>query len=307
MPPKLTIYRGLPASGKSTLAKKKVQELLEQGIKAINIDRDIFRLVNGFGIEPTGEFENVITAAQRAIMKQGFLKGWHVIESSTNLRVSYIKEMIEVAEFYGVEVEIIDVNVPIETCIVRDVTRANQGGHYVGEEAIRGIAKRFMPKGKFPAVPKANPPIEAEPYIPDITLPTAIIVDIDGTVAEMEGRSPYDYTLVSTDKPKQWVIDRVREANMLGHKIIFMSGREATCVEDTHAWITKYISIEHFELYMRAAGDTKRMDAIVKIELFDKYLRSFYNVLYCIDDRTQVINAYRAMGLNVMDVAGNPF
>lgn len=33
----------------------------------------------------------------------------------------------------------------------------------------------------------------------DTSLPPAIIVDIDGTLANMEGRSPYDYTRVMED------------------------------------------------------------------------------------------------------------
>lgn len=303
---KLILFRGLPGSGKTYQAKEIVQKELAAGRKAINLDRDQIRLANGFGVAPTGDFENVITEMQRAQIKHGLRKGWTVIESSTNLRSSNLKQLIELGEHYGAGVEVIDVDTPIELCIERDEARKLEGGHYVGEKAIRDIAARFLSKGKFSAVPKLKPAATAEPYVADIDKPKAILVDIDGTVAEIDGRSPFTYTLVSTDKPKKWVIDRVRDAYKHGIHIIFMSGRPDSCFADTEKWIDRQVGISYFDLFMRPAGDG-RQDAVVKLELFDKHVRHNYNVLYCLDDRKQVIEAYRSIGLNVLDVAGHDF
>jgi predicted kinase len=306
MPGKLTIFRGLQGSGKSTEAKRLVQTLLSLGITAINIDRDMFRLADGFGVAPTGSHEDAISDTQRAIIENGLLQNWNVIESSTNLNAKFLKVLVKLGASCGAEVEIIDVHTPIEICIERDENRRLAGGHFIGEKVLRDFAKRTMPNGKFPPKPKLPEPVSGTLYVAPLGKPRAIIVDIDGTVAEVDGRSPYDYTLVSTDKPKQWVIDLVEGAARNGETIIFMSGRDSMCRQDTLDWIRKYTDVTDFKLYMRAEGD-ERMDAIVKLELFNKHIRDNYDVLYCVDDRAQVIRMYRSIGLNVLDVAGHTF
>lgn len=306
MPGKLTIFRGLQGSGKSTQARQLVQTLLSVGITAINIDRDMFRLADGFTVAPTGVHEEAISSTHQAIIENGLLQNWVVIESSTNLNNKFLKQLVKLGANCGAEVEIIDVDTPLEVCIERDEARRLDGGHFVGEKVLREFAKRTMPNGKFPPKPKLPESVSGTLYVAPLDKPDAIIVDIDGTVAEVDGRSPYDYTLVSTDKPKQWVIDLIRGAYANGEKIIFMSGRDSMCYKDTIEWIIKYVGINTFKLLMRAEGD-QRMDAVVKLELFNKHIRDNYNVKYCVDDRAQVIRMYRSIGLNVLDVAGHTF
>jgi predicted kinase len=305
MPGKLIVMRGLPASGKTTLARDLVQRLLAAGRTAINLDRDMFRVANGFGVAATGDFEQVISKQQQLLITNGLLAGWTVIESSTNLNAKFLKELVKLATHCGAEVEIKDIDTDFNVCIERDENRRISGGHFVGADVIRNFAAR-MPKGKFPPKPKLPEVVKGEAYIPDLSKPRAIIVDIDGTVAEVNGRSPYDYTLVSTDKPKQWVIDLIGGIYKNGEKVIFMSGRDSMCRADTIYWIRKYVGVPTFELYMRAEAD-QRMDAIVKLELFNEHIRNNYNVLYCVDDRRQVIDMYRSIGLSVLDVAGHNF
>jgi predicted kinase len=307
MPGKLTIFRGLPGSGKSTEAQRLVQTLLSAGITAINIDRDMFRLANGFSVAPVATFEETISDTERAIIENGLLQNWNVIESSTNLNNRFLKSLVKLGTNCGAEVEIIDVNTPLDVCVERDENRRLVGGHFLGEEVLRAFAARVMPNGKFPPKPKLPEVVNGAPYVPDINRPSAIIVDIDGTVAEVDGRSPYDYTLVSTDKPKQWVIDLIQGAWVNSEQVIFMSGRDSMCRLDTVKWINRYVGENiDYKLYMRAEGD-QRMDAIVKLELFNKHIRHNYNVRYCVDDRAQVIRMYRSIGLNVLDVAGHTF
>lgn len=306
MPGKLTIFRGLPGSGKSTEAQRLVQTLLSVGITAVNIDRDMFRIAGGFGVAPAGSFEEVISSIQRAVIENGLMHNWVVIESSTNLNARFLKELIKIGTNCGAEIEIRDVNTSLEVCIERDENRRLAGGHFLGESVLRDFAKRVMPNGKFPPKPKLPEAISGTLYVAPLDKPDAIIVDIDGTVAEVDGRSPYDYTLVSTDKPKQWVIDLVEGAERNGELVILMSGRDSMCRPDTIKWIRSNTNLTAFKLYMRAEGD-QRMDAIVKLELFNQHIRDNYNVKYCVDDRAQVIKMYRSIGLNVLDVAGHTF
>jgi len=57
---------------------------------------------------------------------------------------------------------------------------------------------------------------------------------------------------------------------------------------------------------MRQAGD-KRRDSIVKLELFDRHVRDYYDIAFVLDDRQQVVDAWRVIGLTVFQVAPGDF
>ncbi len=140
-----------------------------------------------------------------------------------------------------------------------------------------------------------------KPYVPDPSLPTAVVVDIDGTLAHMNGgRSPYDYTKVSQDTLDENVGNLVRVLSDANYKIIVLSGREASCRLDTVDWLTSH-RIPFDCLFMRKTGDNRR-DSIIKYELFDQYIRPNYNVVGWIDDREQVVQMARNLGIKVYQV-----
>jgi hypothetical protein len=57
---------------------------------------------------------------------------------------------------------------------------------------------------------------------------------------------------------------------------------------------------------MRKTGD-HRPDYIVKNEIFDQRIRDNFNVLGAFDDRDQVVDMYRKMGITVFQVAPGNF
>jgi hypothetical protein len=70
----------------------------------------------------------------------------------------------------------------------------------------------------------------------------AIIVDVDGTLADMRGvRSPFEWDKVLQDKPHLDVIDLVKDlASLKKYKIIITTGRDGICEQDTVTWLRKY-------------------------------------------------------------------
>jgi hypothetical protein len=70
-------------------------------------------------------------------------------------------------------------------------------------------------------------------------------------------------------------------------------------------WLNKYVT-PIGSLTMRKTGD-RRPDYIVKRELFDTHIRNRYNVIVAFDDRQQVVNMYRDLGITVLQVAEGLF
>ena len=87
---------------------------------------------------------------------------------------------------------------------------------------------------------------------------------------------------------------------------MFLSGRTDACRTATHQWLLKHVGVPFQGLYMRAAGDMRK-DAIVKRELFDRHIRDSYDVTCVLDDRDQVVAAWRELGLTCLQVAPGNF
>jgi hypothetical protein len=132
------------------------------------------------------------------------------------------------------------------------------------------------------------------------------MVDIDGCVALMAGRSAYDETRVHEDRPNPPVIAAVRAMYGAGHAVIFCSGRTDGCRPATEKWLAEHVAIPYAALHMRAAGDMRK-DAVVKREIFDCHIRGQWDVTCIFDDRDQVVAAWREIGLTVMQVAPGDF
>ena len=140
-------------------------------------------------------------------------------------------------------------------------------------------------------------------------MPQVVIVDIDGTVALRLGekpRKPYAFNRVSEDAPNPPVISVVHALAQVGHKIVFVSGRDEVCRTDTLTWLKRHVGLEDVELYMRKAGDSRR-DSTVKRELYEAHL-AHREVLCVIDDRDQVVRMWREeLKLTCLQVAYGDF
>lgn len=297
--PTLVICRGLPGSGKSTYAEN--QALMPDWMRS---NRDDLRK-SMFGRHGVLDYkaETIITAAQHAAVRDALTKGLNVVVDDTHLQGRYIRAWIELANDLGCSWEVKDFTVPIDECVRRDAARDRS----VGEDVIRKLAVRFhMPAdGTLPSLAllddtRVGPTTR---YEADPSLPPAYIVDIDGTLARMTGREPYDYTRVSEDELVQNVATIV--SDLCENTIIVMSGRDASCEADTRAWLTKHhVPFDH--LFMRPAGDS-RPDQIIKRELFDEHIRGKFNVVAVLDDRNKVVRMWREMGLTCLQVAPGAF
>jgi len=124
---RLLITRGLPASGKTTFARK-----LQPQVVRVNRD-DLRRMMHGERLF-TQRSEAQVTQAQRAAVEALLRAHGDVIVDDTNLRAKTVREWAELAARFGASFEVHDfTDVPLAECVRRDAERT--GDERVGEDA----------------------------------------------------------------------------------------------------------------------------------------------------------------------------
>lgn len=125
----------------------------------------------------------------------------------------------------------------------------------------------------------------------DQSLTPAIICDLDGTLALMNGRNPFDASRCEQDLLNEPVAHLLKSYADLGTKIILLSGRTDNYKAHTTRWLDKH-DIRYEKLLLRSYGD-KRKDAIVKKEIVDNEIKGKYFIRFVLDDRNQVVDMWR--------------
>lgn len=138
---------------------------------------------------------------------------------------------------------------------------------------------------------------------------SAVVCDLDGTLAIHNGRKPFEYHKCDTDLLNEKVSRTIRALVLCGvvERVVYVSGREGTeeCRRKTEAWLDRYVAMRG-PLFMRAAGDY-RPDDEVKEEIYHRDIEPDYDVFLVLDDRTRVVNRWRELGLTCWQVAPGEF
>jgi len=290
---RIILTKGLPGSGKSTWALDQVHS--GQG-RVARVNKDALRdMLDGGRF--TRSNEKGILETRDDLIRSYLCRDRidTVIVDDTNLDPKHETRMREIAEQlnhggFEIVVEINDsfLTVGLEECRRRDLKRANS----VGPRVIDDMYYRYVA------------PSLSGPYTRNLFKPMAVIVDLDGTLAIHQDRSPFDYDRVGEDVLQD---DVARAYHALSNNTfgIVLSGRPDSCRDDTHKWLLAN-NIRHHVLLMRKAEDD-RSDDIVKSEIFHAHIGPYYNVIGVFDDRNRVVDMWRRLGLTVFQVADGNF
>lgn len=301
------IYRGLPGSGKSTRAQ--IIQSHEGGVIA---GRDHLRMVLFNRYTCSRDEETYITEVQNMIIINALQRRENVHVDDMNLRAKYMQRLYSlVKEVPGSNYEVLDFSdVPLKVCLEQNKQRRIE--KVVPDDVIIDLHKRFIgKKGKLdPVDPQFTGAKLFADYVPATSLPRAIGVDLDGTLALKGDRDIYDGSKAHLDTPNAPVLDVVWAMWREGYEIFFCSGRSDEHRNVTVKWICDHVSLDKqyvdSRLFMRKANDQRR-DSVVKLELFDEHIRNRWNVRFMLDDRNQVVDAWRSIGLTVFQVAEGDF
>lgn len=276
------MLKGLPGSGKSKWAKNQCE--CETDTVRVNKDDIRAMMVSDF----SKSNESIVLNVRDTLVGEALSRDKTVIVDDTNFAPIHEKTLRMIAENWGADFKVKMFDTPVDECIKRDAARANP----VGRAVIMDMYRKYIKQ-----VP------ESVKYVKG--LPIAIIVDIDGTLAHMTVRSPYDYSKVDTDIVDEVVKNLVNYYRFTQHQVIIVSGRKDECYVSTSMWLAQN-NIRHEALYMRKTNDN-RPDYIVKREIYEKHIKGQYNITVVLDDRDQVVRMWREEGLKVLQVAEGNF
>lgn len=143
----------------------------------------------------------------------------------------------------------------------------------------------------------------------------SIIVDLDGTLCDASHRVKYIdetahprkdwnkfYEGIPGDTPNQWCVDLIDNYLIVGgYKILFVTGRPDKYRVSTEQWLHKHLPFlndfgDSYKLFMRSHGDYRK-DFIVKNEIYHNEIIDKYHVMFVIEDRKQVVDMWRQLGL----------
>lgn len=292
---KALLLNGLPGSGKSTWAK----EFIAQNPDWVRVNRDDLRVqFGGPDYKFNSKTEKQVLVERDRLILEALAKGLNVIVDETFCNANTRRKMEEFltgkAEFEYKSF----MDVTPEECIRRDAGRT--GIAHVGAMVIRRMYKQYKSD-------KAEESQSKTEYKPIAGLPVCILVDMDGTLALIKGRSPYDTGSSYKDKPNIPVVMAVNalRATYPNLLIFIVTGREDKFYDVTKDWLIKN-NVQFDKIYMRPTGD-RRPDIEVKKEIYEQNFKGKYNILLILEDRSRLVKKYRELGLPVFQVAEGDF
>lgn len=143
----------------------------------------------------------------------------------------------------------------------------------------------------------------------------AVYCDLDGTLCDCEHRRHHveqnrwdlffggmcDDTIIKHTE------EVLRALHAAGYCIIIGTARpnENGYKQMTEDWLKRH-DIPYDAIYMRKGGDYRK-DSIVKIEILEEMLNDGWDIQFALDDRDQVVKAFREYGLPVLQVNDGDF
>jgi predicted kinase len=297
----ITLMIGISGSGKSTWAK---QQLITQPNTVI-VSRDAIR-EQIFGYDPTtvsryyeqpnlAKKEELVTQVEQSQIEAAMALGYDVIVDDTNLTQKVIRG------FFAKFPQAIFLYKVCECDVEEAIARCNVRARKVSADVIR--AQNTKLKALLPNLEELFSQ-QVQPIIQDSAKPSAVIVDLDGTLALFGSRNPYDWTRVEEDTLNRPVYTTMKALQNCNHTILLCSGRSEEGREGTERWLQKN-GITYASLHMRPKDDS-RPDYIVKEEMWRHLVKS-YHIEYMLDDRNSVVNHARSLGFTVFQVAPGNF
>lgn len=138
-----------------------------------------------------------------------------------------------------------------------------------------------------------------------------VIFDLDGTLADIahrlhhikNGNRDWDsfFNECIYDKPKEPIVELLRMCHDLGREIIICSGRSDRVKQETLDWLAEH-GIPFHKIYMRPEGSRIKDEDLKYSWLENGLLGDKKDILFVVEDRTRMVDMWRANGLTCLQV-----
>jgi hypothetical protein len=147
-----------------------------------------------------------------------------------------------------------------------------------------------------------------------IELPTAVLVDVDGTLCNVSsvrhyveadpGKKDFDAFHKASQfcPPHQQALDYCIAAHEAGHAVIVVTARMEMWRYITTQWLNEHVPVPWHGPAMRPQGDYRK-DVLVKTDLYNA-ISAHYRVVGAIDDNPNIIDLWTTLGIPTEVVPG---
>lgn len=298
---KIILTRGIQGSGKSTWARKWVEENPKTRIRFNN--DDVRNMLGPYWIP---ERETLVSEIKKQTVLNAMRLNYDIVIDNMNLNPKEVKYWEDIVKNYNelinttisgdsvkyeYEIEFKDFFIPLEECIRRDAMRPNP----IGEKVIRDTWRRYK---------HFIQTSEVERYVNNLKRyegkPKCIVIDMDSTVCFNMSKRPWFGEGAAegmiNDVPNTGVCDIIRQLQE-EYLIVVATGRDTSQEEVTKQWLAKQ-GINVDEYFFRTNGDYRKGVEIKKEEITS--ILEKYDIVAIFEDCEPIVQMYRDMGLTVL-------
>lgn len=295
---KIIVLQGCPCSGKTTWAK---EYLANDENLTVYVNRDSIRMELNNG-KYSMDKEDAVTVVEERSVKTAILSGQDAIIDATNLNPKTIKKWENLAKELGCDIEFKMFYITYEEAMKRSKKRRDEGGLFINKKVMLNFYQKYFPERLKDELTDKRVIRE-----PELNLPSVVICDLDATLALHQGREPFEWDLLKTDKIDPRL--RLLLNHFMGlYKVVFITGRPESARLATTEWLQDPQNKLHdnWVLYMRKNNDFSHGDDY-KEKVYREKIEGKYNVLCVFEDSNKCVTRWRELGLLTCQVENSDY
>ena len=296
--------QGPPRSGKSTWAKEHVNEVLINTYVYVISTKDLgwTKTDKGYIINT---LDSVLDTERDEIKERLSYRNinWDIIIDAYNIHPQRVQEFEKLANEMGAELVIKQLYVPYAESYKRNKEAGVHSKEYIPRDVIAQFYDTFYHEQYRDELTDKRVIRQPEP-----ALPPCIICDLDATLALHQGREPFEWDSLLTDKIDPRLRDLLNIHMTIGVQVFFLTGRTKYAQRDTLKWLKdpKQGLDGRWELITRSRGDFSSGE-IYKRKMYEQHIQGKYNVLCVFEDSNKCVSMWRELGLLTCQVANSDY
>lgn len=291
---KIIVLQGCPCSGKSTYA----QNVKDEHTVVVNLDTIRIELGGG---KFSFENEKKALEIEEQMVRTAIENGKDAMIDATNLNPNKIATWKALATELDCPIEFKMFYVPFAEAMKRSKARKEAGGLYIDKKTMTGFYKRYFPEEFKDELTDKRVIRE-----PNGALPNCVICDLDATLALHQGREPFDWSLIETDKIDTRLRYLLNCFMADGIPVMFVTGRNNSARQATLDWLNKNLMFKEWKLFTRDDRDFSHGDDY-KEKVYHEQIEGKYNVLCVFEDSNKCVKRWRELGLLTCQVENSDY